>query len=66
VSYVGRGVNVAGSANGPRDSGPLFTWEDGRHGATIDLATVPEPAGRAVEGFHPDVAAELRELGYIE
>jgi hypothetical protein len=28
--------------------------------------TVPAPFGRTVEGFHPDVAAQLKELGYVE
>jgi arylsulfatase A-like enzyme len=32
----------------------------------VDPIWAPEPTGQAVGAFHPDMAAELEELGYIE
>jgi len=72
VSILGRGINIAGAAKDepvPRDDATspiVLRVKEGRFGATVDIAHVPEPAGHDVRGFHPDVAEELRELGYVE
>ena len=72
ISILARGINVAGAATtdpirGDGATAPLvLRVEGGRFGASVDLARVPEPTGHDIRGFHPDVAEELRELGYVE
>jgi arylsulfatase A-like enzyme len=35
-------------------------------GLRLDAVFVPDPAGTAVSAFHPDVEAQLQELGYLD
>jgi arylsulfatase A-like enzyme len=37
-----------------------------RFGATVDLAWVPPPFGRSVGGAAPELAQQLKELGYMD
>lgn len=55
-------------AAGPPGAGPneVLSTGDQRAGVTVELAWVPLPQGEAVPGFHPDLAAQLEELGYAE
>ena len=39
---------------------------DGRFSAMVDLAWVPQPAGVEVRGFHPELEAQLKDLGYVD
>lgn len=71
ATLVGRGVQIAGVAEMPRigvshDPPPILILGDGRFKLTVELAWVPEPSGTEVTGFHPDMEAQLRELGYLE
>ena len=71
VTLVGRAVMVGGSCDrGPLEDSPatppFLTAGDARFRITVDLAWVPEPGGVEVSGFHPEMAEQLKELGYLD
>lgn len=72
ITLAGRQVAVAAAA--PTDlvvtptarAVPFLGGRDARYAFNVDLALVPEPSGTEVGGYHADVEAQLRELGYLE
>jgi len=45
---------------------PFLRTEENDARVEIDFAIVPMPGGVAVSGYHEDMEAQLRELGYLE
>jgi len=72
VSFSGGGSDVAAAYSGERmrlgggTGAVVFEGGDDRRRFAVFFAYVPLPAGVEVPGFDPDVAGELRELGYAE
>jgi hypothetical protein len=72
VSLAGEGSDVAAAYTGERlrfggGTGPrVLEGGDDRRRFAVFFAYVPLPAGVEVPAFAPDVAEELRELGYVE
>jgi arylsulfatase A-like enzyme len=70
VTLVGRGVMVGGTCTRSRlseshDPQTILATGNERFHLLVDLAWVPEPSGTSVSGFHPDLEAQLRQLGYL-
>lgn len=71
VTLVGRQVQVASGV--PIDATvaleavakPFLGARDARYHLTVDLTVVPAPSGAEVGGFHADLEAQLRDLGYL-
>jgi len=72
VSLSGDGSDVAAVYTGARQrfgggtGTTVFEAGDDRRRFAVFFAYVPLPSGVEVPGFDPDVADELRELGYVE
>ena len=72
ITFVGRGlksgavVEDRGRIEATAERNVLLYAGDPRFSAAIDVAWVPDDAGTAVAGFHPDVEAQLRDLGYVD
>jgi arylsulfatase A-like enzyme len=72
VSLSGGGSEVTAAYRGATlrfDGGTgttVFRGGDDRRRFAVFFAYVPLPSGVEVPGFDPDVAEELRELGYVE
>jgi hypothetical protein len=70
VSLMGKGVHLFGiAASGPivpaADPPPILEAGDPRFGLKVELQWVPLPSGVEVTGFDPQMADQLRELGYV-
>lgn len=71
VRIRGEGVELEGTATprplrmGQRSPTILVVAGSGWE-AVVNLAWVPLPQGEAVEGFAPEMEAQLRELGYLD
>jgi arylsulfatase A-like enzyme len=71
ATLMGGKVRVGGrSERGRLSTGPepqqILAVGDEKFGLTVNLTWTPEPAGVAVPGFHPEMEAQLRELGYLD
>ena len=50
----------------PRHDSVLCMAGGGEQRMVVEVAWAPEPRGVEVSGFHPDVAQQLQELGYLD
>jgi len=70
VEMTGRNLMLLGLVAEDRDLSAsrslLLSSEDSDARVEIDFAIVPMPGGVEVSGYHEDMEAQLRELGYIE
>lgn len=71
VSLIGKGLHLLGTAPAGRvvpgaRPPPILTVGETQFGVRVMLDATPEPSGGEVSGFHPDVADQLRDLGYVD